>query len=107
MPKFVNIEIPGGNYLSHTKKPFVIGKVSLCRSGQELEKHLEELKPYVYKILNNYNICMSLWVILEDEDLETPKDEIQKVIDEMLEHYNSAKVQKSLKFFEKYKTEKY
>ena len=103
MPKFVNIEIPGGIYISHTKKPFVIGKVSLCRSGQELEKHLEELKPYVYKILDNYNICVSLWVIMEDENLETPKTEIQKVIDEMLEHYNLVKIKSSLKFFEKFK----
>ena len=107
IPKFVNIEIPGGNYISHTEPPFVIGKISTFKTENELKDHLEELKPYVYKILDNYNICMSLWVVLDDKELDTPKSEIQKVIDEMLEHYELVKVKKSLKFYEKFKTEKY
>ena len=107
IPKFVNIEIPGGNYISHTKPPFVIGKVSTFKTETELKNHLEELKPYVYKILDNYNISMSLWVILDDDNLDTPKEEIQKVIDGMLEHYNLVKVKPSLKFYEKFKAQKY
>lgn len=104
IPKFVKIEIPGGEYLLHTKPPFIVGKISLCRSKEELVDHLEELKPYVYKIMDSYNICISMWSIL---DTEPSKFTIQEIINDMLDYYNITKVQKSLKFYDKYKLENY
>ena len=78
----------------------------LKNKDQELKNNLEITKPYVYKILDGYNICISLWVILDDDNLHTPKNDIQEIINEMMEHYNLVTVKVKSRFFELFKDNK-
>ena len=101
IPQFVKIEIPGGEYLLHTSPPFVVGKISKFKNEIDLINHLEQLRPFVYKILDNYNICISLWTILV---AEPDKKIIQEVVNNMAEHYKMVTINKSLKYYDKFKS---
>ena len=109
MPKIIEkycfIQIPGGEYILHTKEPFLIGRVWLYKSLQALTEQIEKLKPLSFVQMENYSIAITLWAVLGDRVIihSGSKEEIKKLMAEMLEFYKEDRKIYSTPYYLKFK----
>ncbi len=109
MPKIIEkycyIDIPGASYILHTREPFLIGRVWMYKSLQELAEQIEKLNPATYVQMETHSIAITLWAVLGDRFIAHAgsKEEIKMLMSGMLDFFiESRKVQKS-KFYDKFR----
>ena len=102
LPNFVTIEIPGGNFLLATNKPFIIGKIWLFRSEEEKKEKLSKIER-MYVLLETHNIAISYYTSLIEIAWIIEFELYYKVLNDMLQHFAETKMLKSPVFYDKFK----
>jgi len=103
--KFVYIELPGAVYILHTREPFVIGRVWLYKSLPALQEQLEKLQPLSYAQMELYAIAITMRAVLGDRMIAHAgtKEELQRIMNGMLDFYKETRLEKSIRWHEKFK----
>ena len=98
MPKIIEkycfLQITGGEYILHTKQPFIIGRVWLYKDIQGLTAQMEKLNPLSVVKMTNYAIATTLWAVLGDRLIihNSSDVEIKSIMQGILNFYIETKI---------------
>ena len=104
IPQYTYIEIPGGNYIIHTRPPFLIGRIWMYKSLPELNEQIEKITPLSYVQMETHAIAISLWTVLNDRLIvhSETKEELKKVMEGMIDFFKETRFD-GAKFYDKFK----
>ena len=98
MPKIIDkycfLQIAGGEYILHTRQPFIIGRVWLYKDIQGLTAQMEKLNPLSVVKMTNYAIAVTLWAVLGDRLIihNSSDEEIKSIMQGILNFYIETKI---------------